>query len=65
MFSIYDSECPVCRTIKKVKVKSNKNHPQLELIEHIKTEHWGYACLDNEVIVEAFCPGCGIKFIVG
>jgi len=64
MFNIYDSECPVCKTMKKVIVKRLENHPDLGKIEHISTECWGYAPSDNEVVVEAFCPGCGVKFIV-
>jgi len=50
--------------MKKVIVKRLENHPDLGKIEHISTECWGYAPSDNEVVVEAFCPGCGVKFIV-
>ena len=64
MFNICDSECPVCRTMKKLTVKRNENHPDLGLIGHITTEYWDYAPLVDEVIIEGFCPECGIKLVV-
>ncbi len=61
MFTIYDSECPVCRATKKVEVKRY----ELGVIEHIAIELWGYAPSENEVVIGAFCPECRIKFVVG
>jgi len=58
MFNIYDSECPVCRGQKKVRI--------LEITESGEVEsvfEWGYVPSDSEKVVEAFCSECGIKFV--
>ena len=63
MITIYDSDCPICHVQKELRVKKHENHPELGTIEHITTNHWGYAVSEDEIIIEAFCSGCGVKFV--
>lgn len=61
MVSVYDADCPICKSQKKVRVLGHDgDNPK-----HTRTEFWGYCLSQNEVIIEAFCPNCGVKFIVG
>ncbi len=62
-FDINDPQCPVCHSPKKLVVKRCENHPESGEIEHFRIEFWAYAPSGDEVIVEAFCPECGIKFV--
>jgi len=60
MFNISDQECPVCREPKmKIIVSSG-----LDESTQTRSEYWWYSPSDNEVVVEGYCSGCGIKFIV-
>ena len=66
MPSIYDSKCPVCREgMKKLKVRQYLDYPHNSAVINIRTEGWGYAPGQNEIVEEAFCPECGVKFILG
>ena len=62
-FNIYDQECPVCKTPKRLKVGIYSTQTELKELLATRTEYWGYGPSGNERIIEAFCPDCGVKFV--
>jgi len=56
----YDMECPICGELKMLLVEDHTGEPNTI---PGRIEPWAYAPGNNEFIIEAFCPRCGLKFV--